>query len=130
MFLRDAARQRGGARTTLSTCRKSDVNSLSRGVLNMQILRNFDTMILLFPEVPSYTCTVLYVYGSTEVRKYFQSTKVLSYESTCTFVLSYFRTFVLSYFRTKVRRYFRTFESTFVLSYLRRYSIIHVYGTI
>ena len=38
---------------------------------------------------------------------------VLSYESSCTFVLSYFR--------TKVRKYFRTFESTFVLSYFRKY---------
>jgi hypothetical protein len=74
MFLRDAARQRGGARTTLSTCRKSDVNSLSRGVLNMQILRNFDTRPYYYFRKYLRTrvqyCTT-YVYGSTEVRKYF-----------------------------------------------------------
>ena len=72
MFLRDAARQRGGARTTLSTCRKSDVNSLSRGVLNMQILRNFDTTIIS-------GSTFVHVYSTVRVRKY-GSTKVLSSE--------------------------------------------------
>ena len=47
-------------------------------------------ILLLFPEVPSYTCTVLYVYGSTEVRKYFPPKRGVG--STCSCTVHYYDT--------------------------------------